>query len=76
MSAYPLLVEPTHYTGQPGYFTDTEDSPTVDDETVKKLKGDPDLLPSSFNTARSVQYNIELWWYCYLKYDWFKKCVV
>ena len=44
LSANPLLLEPSHYTGQPGYVTDTEDSPTVDDETVKKLKGDPELL--------------------------------
>jgi collagen beta-1,O-galactosyltransferase len=44
LSANPLLIEPTHYTGQPGYVTDTEDSPTIDDESVKKLKGDPDLL--------------------------------
>ncbi|ESO04768.1 hypothetical protein HELRODRAFT_111764 [Helobdella robusta] len=30
LSTFPLLIEPTLYTGEPGYFTDTEDSPTVD----------------------------------------------
>lgn len=39
MSANPLLVHPTHYTGEPGYITDTENSPIVDDETFDKLKG-------------------------------------
>ena len=40
LSAQPVLVEPTHYTGQPGYVTDTEDSPSIDDDVVKKFKGD------------------------------------
>lgn len=26
-SAYPLIVYPTHYTGEENYFSDTEDSP-------------------------------------------------
>lgn len=39
-SAYPLLVEPTHYTGEPGYITDTEDSPVVDESIAKRTKGD------------------------------------
>jgi hypothetical protein len=56
LSANPVILEPTHYVGQKGYVTDTEDSPTVDDETVKKLKGDPDLLPSgSGSTARNIE---------------------
>ncbi|XP_045784929.1 glycosyltransferase 25 family member [Maniola jurtina] len=29
LSASPLLVHPTHYTGMPGYLSDTEDSPVV-----------------------------------------------
>ncbi|KAM4021453.1 procollagen galactosyltransferase 2 isoform 1-T1 [Anomaloglossus baeobatrachus] len=33
-SAEPLLVFPTHYTGQPGYFSDTETSTIWDNETV------------------------------------------
>ncbi|KAG9483365.1 procollagen galactosyltransferase 2 [Eleutherodactylus coqui] len=33
-SAEPLLVYPTHYTGQPGYFSDTETSTIWDNETV------------------------------------------
>ena len=33
-SAEPLLVYPTHYTGQPGYLSDTETSTTWDNETV------------------------------------------
>lgn len=58
LSAQPVLVEPTHYTGQPGYFTDTEDSPTVDDDHVQKFKGDPGELPSVKPTI-SIR-NIEL----------------
>jgi hypothetical protein len=57
LSASPLLVEPTHYVGQVGYVTDTEDSPTIDDETVKKLKGDPELLPSG---SERMVHKIEL----------------
>uniref|UniRef100_A0A8C5MHE2 procollagen galactosyltransferase n=1 Tax=Leptobrachium leishanense TaxID=445787 RepID=A0A8C5MHE2_9ANUR len=33
-SAEPLLVYPTHYTGQPGYISDTETSTIWDNETV------------------------------------------
>ncbi|CAM9143101.1 unnamed protein product [Bubo scandiacus] len=33
-SAEPLLVYPTHYTGQPGYLSDTETSTIWDSETV------------------------------------------
>lgn len=34
LSAAPLLVHPTHYTGQPGYISDTEDSDIVDPDFV------------------------------------------
>lgn len=33
-SVEPLLVYPTHYTGEPGYFSDTETSTIWDDEAV------------------------------------------
>ncbi|XP_040851818.1 procollagen galactosyltransferase 2-like [Ochotona curzoniae] len=33
-SAEPLLIHPTHYTGQPGYLSDTETSTIWDNETV------------------------------------------
>ncbi|XP_029474376.1 procollagen galactosyltransferase 2 [Rhinatrema bivittatum] len=33
-SAEPLLIYPTHYTGQPGYFSDTETSTIWDNEQV------------------------------------------
>ncbi|XP_053098723.1 procollagen galactosyltransferase 2-like [Hemicordylus capensis] len=33
-SPEPLLVYPTHYTGQPGYLSDTETSTIWDNETV------------------------------------------
>ncbi|KAM4722102.1 procollagen galactosyltransferase 2 [Rhinophrynus dorsalis] len=33
-SAEPLLIYPTHYTGQPGYFSDTETSTIWDNETM------------------------------------------
>ena len=59
LSAQPVLVEPTHYTGQQGYVTDTEDSPSIDDDAVSKFKGDPgDELPST-KPAMSV-HNTEL----------------
>ena len=44
MSSAPLLIEPTHYTGEPGYITDTEDSQVLDDETLDKLKGDSGVM--------------------------------
>ena len=47
LSAQPVLVEPTHYTGQPGYVTDTEDSPIIDDDHVNKFKGDPGELSAT-----------------------------
>ncbi|RVE75618.1 hypothetical protein OJAV_G00000490 [Oryzias javanicus] len=34
-SAEPLLVYPTHYTGEPGYISDTETSVVWDNETLK-----------------------------------------
>jgi len=58
LSAQPVLVEPTHYTGQPGYFTDTEDSPSIDDVFVRNFKGDSGDLPSA-KPAMSV-HNTEL----------------
>ena len=39
VSTYPLLVEPTHYTGQPGYFTDTEHSQVINLSNIP-VKGD------------------------------------
>ena len=30
LSVQPLLVFPTHYTGEPGYITDTEDSEVIE----------------------------------------------
>lgn len=38
VSTDPLLIEPTHYTGDPGYFTDTEESITIDTVTSKSMK--------------------------------------
>lgn len=34
-SVEPLLLFPTHYTGEPGYFSDTETSTIWDDENVE-----------------------------------------
>lgn len=34
-SVEPLLLFPTHYTGEPGYFSDTETSTIWDDEAVE-----------------------------------------
>ena len=59
LSAQPVLVEPTHYTGQPGYVTDTEDSPSIDDDDdVSKFKGDNGEF-SSLKPAMSLR-NTEL----------------
>jgi len=40
-------VEPTHYTGEPGYITDTENSPVIaaaQDLLVDRIKGDAGVL--------------------------------
>jgi len=58
LSPQPVLVEPTHYTGQPGYLTDTEDSPIIDEGLVMNFKGDTGDLPSA-RPAMSV-HNTEL----------------
>ncbi|ELU06820.1 hypothetical protein CAPTEDRAFT_153006 [Capitella teleta] len=42
ISPYPPLIEPTHYTGEPGYFTDTEQSVIV--EEVLRQKSDQGSL--------------------------------
>lgn len=34
LSTAPLLVYPTHYTGEPGYFSDTEDSNVIPDNLI------------------------------------------
>ncbi|XP_026474672.1 glycosyltransferase 25 family member [Ctenocephalides felis] len=34
LSTAPLLVYPTHYTGEPGYFSDTEDSNIIPDNLI------------------------------------------
>ena len=59
LSAQPVVVEPTHYTGQPGYVTDTEDSPSIDDDVVKKFKGDTGEMAAA-KPGISVR-NTELW---------------
>ena len=43
LSAEPLLVEPTHYTGEPGYITDTENSEVIDLQNLE-VKGEKDEL--------------------------------
>ena len=45
LSVHPLLVFPTHYTGEQGYFSDTEDASVISDsvtgtESRKELDGD------------------------------------
>jgi len=50
LSVHPLLVFPTHYTGEQGYFSDTEDASVISDgvaagtesgeEARKELDGD------------------------------------
>lgn len=37
LSAHPLLIHPTHYTGQSGYISDTEDSVRIDDNVKSQL---------------------------------------
>ena len=33
LSVHPLLVTPTHYTGEPGYISDTEDTGIINTNT-------------------------------------------
>lgn len=41
LSVHPLLVNPTHYTGEEGYISDTEDTSVIEDANV--LEGDQGL---------------------------------
>jgi collagen beta-1,O-galactosyltransferase len=45
MSVAPLLVYPTHYTGEQGYVSDTEDSTLIldDEEFTNELPARDDL---------------------------------
>ncbi|KAK2841445.1 hypothetical protein Q7C36_013024 [Tachysurus vachellii] len=56
-SVEPLLVYPTHYTGEPGYFSDTETSTIWDDEAISTDWTDPTLrkLPSRATFAPSLR---------------------
>lgn len=48
MSAEPLLVEPTHYTGEPNYISDTENSFVVKpEESLQEGKSSKEELWSS-----------------------------
>ena len=41
LSVEPLLIYPTHYTGEPGYITDTESSEVISDVVEETgIKGD------------------------------------
>ncbi|KTF73892.1 hypothetical protein cypCar_00023759 [Cyprinus carpio] len=62
-SVQPLLLFPTHYTGEPGYFSDTETSTIWDDETVAtdwdrhhirgdRSRGDKSPTPTSESSLR------------------------
>jgi collagen beta-1,O-galactosyltransferase len=46
LSAEPLLVEPTHYTGEPNYISDTEDSFVV--------RPEQDVAPSEKSTKEEL----------------------
>ena len=37
-SVHPLLVQPTHYTGENGYFSDTEDTPTIANKEESQIE--------------------------------------
>lgn len=41
-SVAPLYVFPTHYTGEDGYISDTEESPIIEDDDL-----DPPAMPQS-----------------------------
>jgi collagen beta-1,O-galactosyltransferase len=43
-SVNPLLIFPTHYTGEEGYISDTEDSPKVDPSLKESLKFTENLI--------------------------------
>ena len=43
LSVHPLLVFPTHYTGEHGYFSDTEDTSVITDmELLSSKEGSSD----------------------------------
>ena len=48
LSVHPLLVFPTHYTGEHGYFSDTEDTSVITDMellTGKEGSSDREVVP-------------------------------
>lgn len=62
-SVEPLLLYPTHYTGEPGYSSDTETSTIWDNESIntdwdrlgthkKQNRGDPAPVPTSDGGSR------------------------
>ena len=51
MSAEPFLVYPTHYHGEPNYFSDTEDSIVIDKGEVGEQKeSEEDQVEQDENT--------------------------
>lgn len=61
MSAEPLLVEPTHYTGEPNYISDTENSFVVKpEESLQEGKSSKEELWSSLIFREFQDYIFEI----------------
>lgn len=54
-SSHPLLLYPTHYTGEDGYISDTEDSRQIEIESMKN--GQENLLGGEDNILHHVQHD-------------------
>ncbi len=53
-SASPLLVYPTQYTGEPGYFSDTEASKTIPEDLIAALRSGTAGASSSKGAKESL----------------------
>lgn len=54
-SSHPLLLYPTHYTGEDGYISDTEDSRQIEIDSMKN--GQENLLSGEENILHHVQHD-------------------
>ena len=64
LSAEPLLVYPTHYTGEANYFSDTEESVVIpaDKAANDEQKEDNFRVPANEATATDQSSKDELWY--------------
>ena len=55
LSVHPLLVHPTHYTGEEGYISDTEDTQVIHTGDTGQLRGCYRYLFADYRYADAVE---------------------